>query len=424
VSPGAAGAATEALEPYHRHLTEVAQELSERGSQGLLVLDASSLASIEDEYGITAYEEVRKRVLTTLQEQRGKDYRQEDILSLDRHRGLRFLLFLARKRRRALPTSAADLRIVQSRLQSSLVPNLARCAFPYRKNASEIDVGYAMAVFNPLIHTDRLVRGAFREALRMAQHLRMVEHYSVRERLLDVILRERVITAYQPIMDIATRQVLGFEALSRGPRGSGLEAADALFGAATDHHLLVELDRLCRKRALLSSGRIPTNAKIFVNTLPATIRDPQFRGRALIEVLDLAQVSPDRIVIEITEKLVIDNYALFREAMAYFTDLGISFAVDDVGAGYSGLESIARLKPAFLKIDTALVRDVHVSLVNREMVKAIIAMGKGIGAQVIAEGIQTEGEAEVLQEMGVDWGQGYLLARPEAGPEPAGPGGA
>jgi len=412
----------EPLPPYHHHLSEVAQEVSERGSQGLVVIDASPLATIEDEYGIAAYEEVRKRLLATLQEQRGKDYRQEDILALDRPRGLRFLLFLARKRRRALPTSGADLRIVQSRLQTSVVPNLARCAFPYRKNAPAIEVGYAMAVYNPLIHTERLVRSAFREALRMAHHLRMVEYYLVRDRLLDIILRERVITAYQPIMNIATRQVLGFEALSRGPRGSGLEGADALFGAATDHHLVVELDRLCRRRALLSSGRIPTNAKIFVNTLPATIRDPQFRGRALIEFLDLAQVSPDRIVIEITEKLVIDNYTLFREAMAYFTDLGMSFAVDDVGSGYSGLESIARLKPTFLKIDIALVRDVHISLVNREMVKALISMGKGIGAEVIAEGIQTEGEAEVLQEMGVDWGQGYLLARPEAGPEPPGPG--
>jgi EAL domain-containing protein (putative c-di-GMP-specific phosphodiesterase class I) len=414
----------EPLQPYHHHLSEVAQELSDRGSQGVVVIDASSLATIEDEYGIAAYEEVRKRLLSTLQEQRGKDYRQEDILCLDRPRGLRFLLFLARKRRRALPTSGADLRIVQSRLQTSMVPNLARCTFPYRKNAPIIEVGYAMAVYNPLVHTERLVRSAFREALHMAHHLRRVEHYLVRERLLDVILRERVITAYQAIMDIGTRQVLGFEALSRGPRGSGLEAADALFGAATDHHLVVELDRLCRRRALLSSGRIPTNAKIFVNTLPATVRDPQFRGRALIEFLDLAQVSPDRIVIEITEKLVIDNYTLFREAMAYFTDLGISFAVDDVGAGYSGLESIARLKPTFLKIDIALVRDVHISLVNREMVKAIITMGKGIGAEVIAEGIQTEGEAEVLQAMGVDWGQGYLLARPEVGPEPPGPGAA
>src|SRR5204863_239081 len=83
--------------------------------------------------------------------------------------------------------------------------------------------------------------------------------------------------------------------------------------------------------------------------------------------LDKAQVSPDRIVIEITEKLVIENYNLFREAMAYFTDLGMSFAVDDVGSGYSGLESIARLKPTFLKIDISLIRDVHVSHVNQAM---------------------------------------------------------
>jgi EAL domain-containing protein (putative c-di-GMP-specific phosphodiesterase class I) len=210
---------------------------------------------------------------------------------------------------------------------------------------------------------------------------------------------------------------MGFEALSRGPRGSGLESADALFGAATHHNLLIELDRLCRRRALLSSGRIPSTAKIFVNTLPATIRDPQFRGKALIDFLDKAQVGPDRIVIEITEKLVIDNYGLFRETMAYFTDLGMSFAVDDVGSGYSGLESIARLKPTYLKIDISLVRDVNVSPVNQAMVKAIISLGRNIGASVIAEGIQTEEETIALKAMGVDYGQGHFLARPEAPPE-------
>jgi EAL domain-containing protein (putative c-di-GMP-specific phosphodiesterase class I) len=210
---------------------------------------------------------------------------------------------------------------------------------------------------------------------------------------------------------------MGFEALSRGPRGSGLESADALFSAAADHGLLVELDRLCRQRALLSTGRIPSNARVFVNTLPATVRDPQFRGRALIEFLDKAQVAPSRIVIEITEKLVIENYAVFRETMSYFTDLGMSFAVDDVGAGYSGLESIARLKPNFLKIDTGLVRDVHASPVNETIVKAIVAIGHGIGASVIGEGIQTADEAQALRAMGVDFGQGFYLARPDAGPE-------
>jgi EAL domain-containing protein (putative c-di-GMP-specific phosphodiesterase class I) len=307
---------------------------------------------------------------------------------------------------------------VRSRLIASLAPNLARAGFPYIKNPPPVEVGYAMAVHNPLIHPERILRRAVDDALDYAAHSRRAEQILVRERLQDIILRERVVTAYQPIMRLKERTVLGFEALSRGPRGSGLEGADALFGAATEHNLLVELDRLCRKRALLSSGRIPSNAKIFVNTLPATIRDPQFRGKALIDFLHKAQVAPDRIVIEITEKLVIDNYNLFRETMAYFTDLGMSFAVDDVGAGYSGLEAIARLKPTYLKIDMLLVRDVHVSLVNREMVKAIIALGQGIGSQVIAEGIQTDDEVRALGDMGVDWGQGYVLARPDVGPEP------
>jgi EAL domain-containing protein (putative c-di-GMP-specific phosphodiesterase class I) len=406
----------EALLPYHDRIAELAKEIAEHRSQGIVVLDASSLEEIEDEYGGDAYGEVRQRLLGILEEQRGKDYRNEDVVTLDKPRGLRFVLFLDRKRRRGQPSTVSDLKSMRSRMMASLVPNLARAAFPYIKGVPRFDIGYAMAVHNPLMHPERIVRRAVRDALAVAAHHRQAEELQVLERLLDIILRERVITAYQPILALKERTVLGFEALSRGPRVSGLETADALFGAAERHHLIIELDRLCRRRALLSSGRIPSTAKIFVNTLPATIRDPEFRGRALIDFLDKAQVSPDRIVLEITEKLVIENYHLFREAMAYFTDLGMSFAVDDVGAGYSGLESIARLKPQFLKIDTGLVRDVHSSLVNREMVKAIIAMGEGIGSTVIAEGIQTDDEANALHAMGIDWGQGYLLARPDAGP--------
>jgi EAL domain-containing protein (putative c-di-GMP-specific phosphodiesterase class I) len=408
---------TEAIPTYQERVPELAAELAERGSLGVIVLDASVMGTVEDEYGTDAYAEVRKRLFKIMAEQRGKDFRADDVLALDQARGLQFILFLDRKRRRTNPTTVADVKVLRSRLLASLAPNLARAAFPYIKTPPPIEVGYAMAVHNPLIHPDRILRRALADALDLAAHSRRADQLQVRERLQDIILRERVVTAYQAIMDIEDRTVLGFEALSRGPRGSGLEGADALFGAATHHNLLVELDRLCRKRALLSSGRIPTNAKIFVNTLPATIRDPQFRGKALIDFLDKAQVAPDRIVIEITEKLVIDNYNLFRETMAYFTDLGMSFAVDDVGAGYSGLESIARLKPTYLKIDMMLVRDVHASLVNREMVKAIIALGRGIGSQVIAEGIHTDEEARALLDMGVDWGQGYLLARPDPGPE-------
>ena len=400
--------------PYYEHLPELAKELTERGSQGLVVIDASPLEVIEEQYGSDALGEVRQRLFKILREQKGKEYRNEDVLTLDRPGGLRFIFFLERKRRRSNATTIADLKVVQSRMTASLIPNLGRASFPYFKTPPRIEVGYGMAVYNPLLHPSRIALTAFREALEVARHLRDADRLLARERLLDIILRERVVTAFQPIMRLGPdRTVLGFEALSRGPKGTGLERADDLFGSATEHQLLVELDRLCRRRALLSSGRIPTNAKIFVNTLPATIRDPQFRGRPLIEFLDKAQVAPDRIVIEITEKLVIENYNLFREAMAYFTDLGMSFAVDDVGSGYSGLESIARLKPTFLKIDIALIRDVHVSRVNRAICEAIIALGHGIGAAVIGEGIQAEEEAAALLGMGVDWGQGFHLGRPD-----------
>ncbi|HEX9202468.1 MAG TPA: EAL domain-containing protein, partial [Vicinamibacteria bacterium] len=319
---------------------------------------------------------------------------------------------------RAQPAHARGAhRAARGRLLGSLLPNLSRAAFPYLKATPRLDVGCAVAVHNPLLHPERLVERATAEALAQAAHQRRSEELLVLERLQDILLREKVVTAYQPILRLKEGTVMGFEALSRGPRGSGLEAADALFGAASDHNLLVELDRLCRRRALLSSGRVPSNARIFVNTLPATMRDPQFRGKPLIDFLDKAQVAPDRIVVEITEKLVIENYGLFRETMAYFTDLGMSFAVDDVGAGYSGLESIARLKPTFLKVDTALVREVHTSMVNQAMVKAIVSLGHGIGAQVIAEGIHSEAETQALRTMGVDFGQGFYLARPDPGPE-------
>jgi len=409
----------EPIAPYHERLPDLERELTERGSLGVLVLDASSLSTIEDEYGTLAYEEVRQRIFKILEESRGKDYRHGDIVCLDRPRGLRFLFVLDRKRRRTVSVSMADLNTARQRVVDSLMPKLSKAAFPYIKGAPPLDIGHGLAIFNPLLHAERVIERAIEGARSQAAHLRRAEELGVLERLQDILLRERVRTDYQAIFRMQEGTVMGFEALSRGPKGSGLELPDVLFKEAKAHKLEVELDRLCRKRALLSSGRVPSNAKIFVNTLPATLRDPQFRDKALIEFLSKAQVKPERIVIEITEHLIIENLAIFRDTMGYFTSLGMSFAVDDVGAGYSGLDTIAQLRPGYLKIDISLVRDVHASEFNRRMVKDLIALGHGIGAEVLAEGIQREEEAQVLRGIGVDYGQGYHLARPDAGPEPS-----
>jgi EAL domain-containing protein (putative c-di-GMP-specific phosphodiesterase class I) len=405
----------EALNPYHDHLERLGALLVEQGCLGMMVIDAGSLVTIEHEYGSHTLDAVRQRIVAVLAENRGKGYRKEDIWALDGPRGLRLLLFLDRKRRKSVPVTPADFRAIAARLDASILPLLERIARPYCSQPPRIDLGFSLAINNPLLRPERIVHRALEQALEVAAHLRTATELQTRERLQDMIVRERILTAFQPIMLLKDRTVLGYEALTRGVRGSGMEEPDALFGAAARHGLLIELDRLCRSRALLSSGRLPEHARIFVNTLPATIHDPQFRGRPLIDFLERAHLSPDRLVIEITEKLVIDNYTLFRESMAYFTDLGMSFAVDDVGAGYSGLEAIASLKPHFLKIDTALSRDVDTSTVNQAIVKSILAISRDIGATVIAEGIQSPEEAKALEGLGVDFGQGFYLARPDSG---------
>ncbi len=406
---------TDDLPTYHDSLSALAARLEEHGSLGLMVVDASALAAIEPEYGHEAHQDVRQRIVKVLREHAGRDYRQGDLWTLDRPEGSQLIMFLERKRRKNVPFSHADFRTVRARLMAAIVPHLVRASFPYLKAAPRMEVAYGLALQNPLMHPDRIIRAVIENAVALGAHFKAADDQLVRERLQELIVRERVVTAFQPILLLKDHTVLGFEALSRGARGTALETADELFGSAERFGYMVELDRLCRIRALLSAGRIPSNARLFVNTLPATIRDPFFRGRPLIDFLDKAQVSPDRIVLEITEKLVIENYALFRQAMQYFVDLGMSFAVDDVGAGYSGLELIARLNPHFLKIDMSLVREVHTSVINQAMVKAIVTISRAIGATVIAEGIQTQEEAQALESRGVDFGPGFFLARPDTG---------
>jgi EAL domain-containing protein (putative c-di-GMP-specific phosphodiesterase class I) len=107
-----------------------------------------------------------------------------------------------------------------------------------------------------------------------------------------------------------------------------------------------------------------------------------------------------------------ENLNLYREAMHSFTELGFTFAIDDLGSGYSGLETLATLGATYLKIDMDLVRDVQQKPVSQQGIKAIVDMGAGVGAAVIAEGIQTQDEADAVIDLGVQFGQGYLWGAP------------
>ena len=173
-----------------------------------------------------------------------------------------------------------------------------------------------------------------------------------------------------------------------------------------------ELERSCRRQAFVDWQVFGASTRLFINTVPATVRDPSFLGRGVLDYLGQS-LSPRNVTLEITEREVINNLNLYREAMHSFIEMGFTFAIDDLGAGYSGLETLATLGASFLKIDMGLVRDVHEKPASQQVVKAILDLGGSGGATVIAEGIQTEEEAEALQKLGVRYGQGYLYGRPQ-----------
>jgi EAL domain-containing protein (putative c-di-GMP-specific phosphodiesterase class I) len=219
---------------------------------------------------------------------------------------------------------------------------------------------------------------------------------------------------YQPIVSLKDYSIFGFEALSAASGGSGIEGAEMLFALAEEVNLSVQLDRVCRRRAFNYAHRWIGGAQLFLNTNPRTIEEIGTREDALFHLFQDGGVSPDRLVLEITERSAIGNLAVFEATLNRFRDHGIGVAVDDAGAGYASLNTIARLKPDYLKFDMALVRDIDKDRVKQELLSTVQELGQRVNARVIAEGIETTAELETLTQAGVDFGQGFLLSRPKS----------
>lgn len=388
----------------------IAAQLRDQGVLAAILVDLGPLAQIERSFGGATFRSLRSQVDPLLEEMRER-FRTDDLLTRDEHEGDRFLLFLAGPRKGEAPFSSANLRKLVDRVEEYVNPRVGRLTLPYLRERPRVGIGYGVVLWSPLESPERQILRLVEDATASVEMRARLHDRDQRERLIEIIQNREIWTAFQPIVDLADTGVMGWEGLSRGPRGSELELPLVLFGRAARYGITEELERACRRQAFVDWKVLGRSGRLFVNTVPATVRDTSFLGRGVFDYLG-PDISPQGVTLEITERSVIDNLNLYREAMHAFTDLGFSFAIDDVGAGYSGLETVAVLRPAYLKIDIALVRDVHQKAVSRKVVKAILEMGEGLGASVIAEGVQTNEEADALRGLGVRWAQGYLFARP------------
>ena len=220
----------------------------------------------------------------------------------------------------------------------------------------------------------------------------------------DILDTADIVIVYQPIWKIGTSRPVGFECLSRFPQTPYL-SPDKWFTEAADLGLGVALEIVAIQQALQVLPQLPSDMYLAINVSPATV----LSGR-LESVLE--NVPPRQVVLEITEHALVDDYDLLLSSLSALRLRGFQLAVDDAGAGYSGLQHILRLQPDLIKLDISLTRDIDSDVARKALAAALVSFARETGCRLVAEGVETEAELRTLKSIGVEKAQGYFLGRP------------
>lgn len=232
-------------------------------------------------------------------------------------------------------------------------------------------------------------------------------------RQLDEILAEgRISVLAQPIMNLRSGDVYGWEILTRGPAASVFHMPDELFRFAGQSKQLSKLEFIVVRHALEEIAARHIGEPVFLNVTPVTLAHPLFLTHLEQCLSRHPALSPSQIVLEITERHEIRDLGEMFEILGRFREKGFRFAVDDAGSGYSSLQWIGELTPELIKIDRSVIQFVDRFKVKESLLRAIVNAAGEMSCEVVAEGVEREEEADVLFRLNVGMGQGYYFARP------------
>jgi|CXWL01.1.fsa_nt_gi EAL domain-containing protein (putative c-di-GMP-specific phosphodiesterase class I) len=385
----------------------------------LIYLDLSAEEVLEEVYGWETFDRVLAQVAALLIAFRDKHLTQADSLSLLSVRGDEFVLCVGCRGKRG--EELAEL----NQLRNSLVSMLA--------SQLRIQVGNETARTLQLLHSGTVVRYAptlriERSIYRTIDQLRAIcrrekdlKHALRLNELRRIVADEDIRVRYQPIVNLADGRIHGFEALSAGPDGDIFENTEMLFTFAEATDQIIDLERICRRGAVRGATSLPAGRRLFINCSAHGFTDPELATTAHVASLADAAVrasdlEPSDIVFEVTERVALSTSKQFQRVLGQLRESGYRIAVDDMGAGYSSLQSVADIQPDYLKFDISLVRDLHRSPIKRNLLDTLVSFADKLGAQVIAEGVEKDQEFHTLRGMGVPYAQGYFFAPPEPAP--------
>jgi EAL domain-containing protein (putative c-di-GMP-specific phosphodiesterase class I) len=224
-------------------------------------------------------------------------------------------------------------------------------------------------------------------------------------RIRAILDRDDVYVEFQPVFDLLDCSIVSLEALARFWT-EPMRPPSVWFAEANEVGLGAELELAAIRSALQRIDEFPVGVGLALNVSPATALDPRFCEL----LLDVAE----RVVIEITEHAQVDDYDALASALAPLRERGAQLAIDDVGAGFANLRHILRLAPDIVKLDLSLTQEISRDPARKALATSLVGFAEGVGAAIVAEGISSDEDLTLLRALGVDYGQGFYLARPSA----------
>ena len=233
--------------------------------------------------------------------------------------------------------------------------------------------------------------------------------------LIDIIEKERIYPVFQPIVSLETGEIHGYEALSRIIEPKRIQNPEELINVGLLSGKIWDVEKLCRKKILKQYSEFQEKeqlGRLFINVNPMIMMDESFKSNFTKKQLDKYDISPEKIVIEVTEKSSINNVKELVQTISHYKEEGYQIAIDDVGECYSGLNVVCNTNPHYLKIDMSLVRNIDSDYMKYSLVKGLVEIARNTSIRLLAEGIETKEELKCIMELGVDFGQGYFLGMP------------
>ncbi|MFC4322926.1 EAL domain-containing protein [Litchfieldia salsa] len=236
---------------------------------------------------------------------------------------------------------------------------------------------------------------------------------------LKKIMRNRSLTTFfQPIFNLETNNIIGYEALNRPTSSNAFPTTENFYDYIGQTNQVFQFELFSRN---LSFKQFHSEVKkspqqkdhlLFVNIHPQVLVDSNYKSGETLELLEYYEISPKQVVFELTEKKAVTDFKMFERILSNYRDQGFRIAIDDAGSGYNSLKTLVHLKPEFIKFDRSLIHNISSNQAQQKMICLLVEFARESNTQVLAEGIEKIEDLNYLKDKQVHLGQGYSLGRP------------